>query len=180
MKLIMIFATLLFTTLAQANFPSSSAGSAQYTKFNTSAPLEGIGDVLDHTKAMTIAVYDFAVLGGSIGMVSLTTDRDSTVVATLPQGAVVTNVVGYPVTAMTGTSATFALHLLSGSDLMVNQTAMTVGTNIAGVPVGTASTWKGPVTVAQGSSGSIIKMDIQSGAITAGKIKFFIEYHVVQ
>lgn len=155
-------------------FPNDSTGNALLASVNTRAPDEGLGTVVHKTKNLLCAVYDFAVNGGLVSTINLVDDQGNP--AILPKGALVTNVVARVITAATsGGSATVSLGLLTAIDLMAATAvaSLTLGANVAGVPVGTAATWVGPVTA---TGGTQVTAGIAVAALTAGKIKYFIEY----
>lgn len=140
---------------------------------NSRAPLEGMGTLINQTKNVVRAVWDFAVQGGAVGTVNLLDEQGNAVL--LPAGAFITNVVLDVVTpATTGASGTGSLGFLSTVDLLAATAAASITGVLAGIPVGTAATWKGPGTAAL----TPITFTIATGALTAGKFNAFIEYVV--
>lgn len=174
-----IFAlSFLLSVESHASFAKDTSSQALLNKANRTAPLEGIGTVVDRSKNLMVAVYDFAVSGGVSGSTNYLLD-DAGNVATLPLGAIVTNVVGDVITTMASSgagAATISLSLLTATDLMSAKNSAALVSSapfVAGAPVGTAATWVGPVTSVYGSQ---ISARIASGTVTAGKVKYFIEY----
>jgi hypothetical protein len=137
------------------------------------SPLEGLGLEVHRCKNMMKVIYDFSVLGGAIGDIFLLDDQGNK--AILPTGAIVTNTVCNVITAVTSAgSATVALKLLNSADLMGATAKASLASGfVAGVPVGTAATWVGPVTA---QAGTQVKATVAVAALTAGKLQFFIEY----
>jgi hypothetical protein len=175
-----IFGLLLLTVLmttpsAKAEFTNDAPGLALLTAFSNTSPFEGSGLPIHRTKNMMVVVYDFAVSGGATTGTKLLLD-DQGNPATLPKGAIVTNVTADAITSVTSSgSGTLGLQLLTSSDLAsaIAKTALAAGDFAAGVPVGTAATWVGPVTAVGGTQMQAI---IATAALTAGKVKFFVEY----
>lgn len=147
---------------------------------NQDDPLPGIGTVVHKTKNCLKAIYDFTVQGGAVSTIPLLDDQGNP--AILPQNAYVTNVVAVAsVAPLSSGSATVSLGSnLSGSvvDLQAATAKATLALNaaVAGVPVGTAATWVGPIT---GQSGLQVQVAIAVAALTAGKINYFIEYVIM-
>lgn len=157
-------------------FPKDATSQKNLARANTYDPLPGSGTVIDRTKNMLRAVYDFSVLGGAVGNILLVDDQGNP--ATLPQGAIVTNVSLHIVTAVTsGGAATLSLGsniAAAVADLLgATAKATLVPTFLAGIPVGTVATWIGPVTAVNGSQ---LQVAVGTAALTAGKIYFMVEY----
>lgn len=155
-------------------FPKDATSQKNLARANNYDPLPGSGTVIDRTKCLMRAVYDFAVLGGAISTIPLVDDQGNP--ATLPQGAIVTSVVAHTVTSVTSSAVTgIALNLLTAGDMQASQVKATLaaGTFVAGTPVGTAATWVGPVTAVGGTQ---LAVTIITTAVTAGKIYYFVEY----
>lgn len=139
---------------------------------NVYDPLPTIGTTIHQTKCLIKTRYSFAVQGGATGTVALVDDIGNT--ATLPLDTYVTNVVLTVGTSLASSaSGSFGINLLTTGDLYATATTITAGTLYAGVPVGTAATWKGPVTSQQGTApvGAITV-----GALTAIDVTPFIEF----
>lgn len=175
-QIVMFFLLCAFAIFAQAEVTQDTAGTAFVTKANNTSPLEGLGTILNRTKNMLVAVYDFSVLGGTVGGVNLKDDQGN--LAILPYGAIVQSVAAATVTDVTSPgSTTIALSLNASADLMAAtaKASLTSATLLVGKPLGgaSASLWVGPVTVAAGKQ---VTADIATSAITAGKVKYFIEY----
>lgn len=162
----------LFVFDAYGNFPDS--GSGLLSRANKASPLEGIGSVINKTKGLLVAVYDFSVEGGAVGTIYLLDDEGNP--AILPRGAVVTNVVVSTLTTLASGGATnVSIGVLNTQDLLgvtAKGTLAAPGFD-AGTPVGTAATWVGPVA---DNGGTQVYMTIYLNALTAGKMKIFIEY----
>lgn len=155
-------------------FPSDVTSAALKLRANTTAPHEGLGDVIHKTPCLLKAVYDFTVLGGVVGDISLVDDAGNP--AVLPLGAIVHRVMANVILGVTSTgAATVAAKVLNAADLMAAtaKASLTTGTFVDGVPVNTAATAKGPVVATQGST---VKVTIGTTDLTAGKIQFYIHY----
>jgi len=165
---------LLFSTLlggsAYAIFPQDKINQNLLLKYNASTPVEGIGTLLNQTKNMMRVTYDIAVLAGT-GTIPLVDDQGNA--AYLPKGALVTNVVMNVLTQPLPSTSSVALQLLTAGDLMAEKAQSAVTGIVAGVPVGTAATWKGPVTAVNGTIPNVV---LTGSTLTAGKIEWFIEY----
>lgn len=172
-----VFCSILFAALlggsAYAIFPQDTAMQTLLTRANRVDPLPGIGDIINRTKNMMRVTYDASSMALT-GSVSLLDDQGQ--VAYLPKGAIVTNVVANVLTQPLPSTSSVNLTMLTGADLMANkaQSAMGLGF-VAGVPVGTAATWVGPVTSNMGTNPLMVIMATGSN-LTAGKIQWFIEY----
>lgn len=157
-------------------FPSDAISQALLAAANAKTPLEGVGTVIHKTKCMVRAVWDFAVQGGAVGTLNLLDEQGNP--AIIPKGGFVTNVVLDVVTAATtSASGTGSLGLLTTTDLLGATAAASITGVLAGVPVGTAATWKGPVTAVAGTQ---ITFTIATGALTAGKFNAMIEYVIAR
>lgn len=157
-------------------FASDAYAQALLAAANSHTPLEGLGSVIHKTKNCVRAVWDFAVQGGAVGTLNLLDDQGNPCI--LPKGAYVTNVVLDVVTpCTTSASGTGSLGLLTATDLLAATAAASITGLLAGVPVGTAATWKGPVTAVGGTQ---VTMGIATGALTAGKFSALIEYVVAR
>lgn len=158
-------------------FPKDARSQALLVRGNAFDPLPGIGSVVDKTKCLLRAIYDFTVLGGAIATIPLVDDQGNA--AVLPQGAIVTNVVAHVIVAVTSAgAATVSLGSNIAGSVVDLQAAtakatLALGAFVAGVPVGTAATWVGPVT---SQNGSQVQVAVAAAALTAGKIAYFIEY----
>lgn len=114
-------------------------------------------------------VYDFAVDGGVIGLIT-----PATAVA-LPNKAVVTNGWFHVTTLFVGATATIALGLVTTTDLLGATAIATFGSTgfHAMIPVGTAATF-----VASTLATQKMTMTVATAALTAGKAVFVLEYIV--
>lgn len=143
-------------------------------------PLEGMGKAVSGCKNLLKCTYDATVQSGVAGDVALL-DEDGNV-ATLPLGAVVTNVFVYVLAAPT-VCTSMALKLLTAADLMAATVigSLTVGIFWKGKPVepaaGAANTTAvGPVVAQAGTS---VKTTIAGSTETTAKLKVFIEYMMI-
>lgn len=158
-------------------FANDTVAQALLTRLNVTAPHENVGTVIHRTKNMIKCTFDFAVYTGAVGTYNLLDELGNP--AILPKNAYVTNVVAVVQTAMTSAaSGTLQLNLLSSADLMAAKlsAALTLAAVVAGVPVGTAATWVGPVVTATGTQ---LAAQVVTGAITAGKVQWFVEYVIL-
>lgn len=158
---------------AFAIFPQDLKNQALLTRANNYDPLPGIGNIANWTKNMLRVTYDFSVLGGAATTIGLLDDQGNA--AILPKGAIVTSAVVNVLTSVSATTSSVEVSLLTGGDLVANTTptAINTGSFVAGVPVGTAATWRGPVTATMGTQPTIT---IAASALTAGKFEVFLEY----
>lgn len=157
-------------------FPIDTKSQALLARGNNYDPLPGMGTIIHKTKNCMKALYDFSVLGGATGSLLLVDDQGNP--AILPLNAIVTNVVCIVLTAVTSAgSATVALGsniAAATTDLMAATAKASLASGfVAGVPVGTAATWVGPVTA---QAGSQVQATIGTAALTAGKLEYIIEY----
>ncbi len=172
-KILLVFAfllTLAFGIEAFAIFPQDTLNQALLTRANRVDPLPGIGTIINRTKNMMRVTYN-ASSQALTGTVNLVDDQGNP--AYLPTGAIVTNVVANVITQPLPSTSSVSLTLLSAGDLMAEKAQSSMTGFVAGVPVGTAATWKGPVT---SSLGTIPYMTITGSDLTAGNIQWFIEY----
>lgn len=141
--------------------------------YNNVDPHPQLGTFVDRTKNAMVVVYDFDAQGGATGTLKLLDDQGNP--AIFPQGAIITNVVANVITDLTsGGLATVSLGLLTTTDLLAATNFDDLTGFVAGVPVGTAASWVGPVTATE--PGSQITATIGVAALTAGKVYFNIEY----
>lgn len=155
-------------------FPKDATNQKNLARANAFDPLPFAGSVMDKTKNLIRAVWDFTIQGGAVSTLLLLDDQGNP--AVLPQGCVVSNVVIHTITGVTsGGAGTISLGLLSTVDLLAATavTGLTAGSFVAGIPVGTAATWKGPVTAVNGTN---LTLSIATAALTAGRIYIFVEY----
>lgn len=145
--------------------------------YDANDPDPHIGTFLNKTKCALVAVYDFTVNGGAISTIPLLDDEGNP--ALLPPGSIVTNVTAnviiQPTSAGAATVGLGSNIAASTTDLMAQtaKASLTVGF-LAGTPVGTAATWKGPVPASD--FGLQVHATIVAAALTAGKIYYNIEY----
>lgn len=154
-------------------FPNDIPGAALRVRANTAGPLEGLGEAVHKTPCLLKAVYDFSVLGGAVGDISLVDDVGNP--AVLPVGAIVTRVWANVLTSvLSGSSATVALKALVAADLMAATAKASLVSSapfVEGKPIDTAATFVGPCTVP-----TTVKATVAVGALTAGKIQYYISY----
>lgn len=140
-------------------------------RMNATAIQQGLGSELHKTKNNVRGVYDFTTQGGAVSQISIL-DTDGKAVV-IPSGAIVTNVIAHVITAVTtSASGTLGLTANSASDLCGDTAAGTLTLNalVAGVPVGTAA------TAVRLTAERTLKAEIKTGALTAGKVAFYVEY----
>ena len=173
-KMLALTGALILGMNAFAIFPQDTKNQVLYGIANAADPLPGIGSIINATKNMMRVTYDFAVLTGSNSGNSFNLVDDHGNLAYLPKGAIVTNVVANVITAMVGTSSV-ALQVLTTADLMASKapTTQLASGFVAGVPVGTAGTWVGPITA---TAGTQVVFTANTSGLTAGKVEWFIEY----
>jgi hypothetical protein len=143
-------------------------------KMNSTASKIRLGDVLEGQKGSAKAKYDFAVLGGAVGTLSLRDPNDSTQAVTLPNKAIITNVIIDVITAMTstGNNGTIALNANSAGDLLAAVDADTLSAIHAGIPVGTAA------TSVKLTAERTLQVTIATNALLSGKFIVHVEYMI--
>lgn len=108
-------------------------------------------------------IWDFSVQGGAVA--SFDTGIH------LPNKAIVTQVYTDTITAVTtSASGTLSLDANTAGDLKAALAAASYSGIQAGVPVGTAA------TMVKLTAARTITASIATGALTAGKVKFFLQY----
>lgn len=128
-----------------------------------------LGSALQSQKGHLCALYDFSVQGGAQGSIDL--DNAYLKAVTLPANAIVTSVWAEELTNVTsGGSATVTLN--AGS------TALTGDTAIASFSGITAVTLAGSAAGIKVSADSDLKITIGTADLTAGKIRFHVEYMI--
>lgn len=127
--------------------------------------------VLEFSSQMQSALYDFSVDGGAVGTISFGVQ--------LPANAVITKITADVQTAATsGGSATFQIQ--AGSTNLTAATAFdsaTAGINAAGVldiPLSVSA----PFDAIKLSSAGELKMAIATAALTAGKVRWLVEFKI--
>jgi hypothetical protein len=140
------------------------------TRLDGLSPVEGLGTILSKQKGVVKATYDFAVLGGAVGSVSLL-GPDGKVV-TLPDDAIITQAYIEVLTAMTstGNNGTIALKAQSAGDLLAAVDADTLSGIVAGIPVGSAA------TMIKLTAARTLMATIATNALLSGKFDLFVEY----
>ena len=118
----------------------------------------------EQARHLVVASYDFAKHGGAIGDIVLDTSA-------LPDNAIITQAWIDVVTAPTsGGSATMALTVQSAGDIKAALAVASWTGIVACVPVGTAA------SAIKLTAERKVTMAIAVAALTAGKIKVFVEY----
>ena len=113
-------------------------------------------------------LYDFSVLGGAAGALTMTAEDGS--VQSIPGGAIITNAHAEVETAVTsGGSATVALGIIANSDAFLGATAK--GSLGADVVLNTAN----DLPLKPGVAAPVL-VTIATAALTAGKIRLYVEY----
>jgi hypothetical protein len=111
--------------------------------------------------------YDFAVDGGAVSAITLRGD-------TVPNGAVVVDVIGHVATALTGATATVALHIQSAAD--INAAAAISGapwSTTGGKRFGAFTATTAPLTLTAARS---VVATVGTAALTAGKFSVVVFY----
>lgn len=130
-----------------------------------------LGSELHKTKNVIKAIYDFSVSGGAVGDVPLFDDLGRR--AYLPSGAIITRSFLHVATAVTTSAAgTLGLTAESASDVVAQQAAaaLTLNALVEGVQDGTAAAMVRLTAQRQ------LTAKIVTGALTSGKVYFFVEY----
>lgn len=145
---------------------------AQREFLNTNAPAGfplQLGNILHHTTGCIKATYDFSVLGGAVGDISLKTASGET--AQLPAGSFGVRSFVLVETAPTSAgSATIAFKSLSAADIY----AATAYGSVTGLLQGKQDNLVANALIA--ATATDIKITIGTAALTAGKIHVYIEY----
>lgn len=130
----------------------------------TEAKLSNAGVDGLHARRIARATYDFSVDGGAVGDIALG--------VTIPDNAIITNVIIDIITGMTsaGGSGTIALKSEGAGDLLAAVDADTLSGLVAGIPVGTAAT-SIKMTDDRELTATVAVEDL-----TAGKFVVFVEY----
>lgn len=145
---------------------------------NTKAPFDGVasglGNCLQGQVGVVVGTYDFARDGGAIGSISLK-DSITGMPISLPAGAIVTkSYIDVETPCTTSASGTLALSTgQTAADILGATAAASVTGILAGVSVGTAATMK-----KISSSAKTPVAVIATGALTAGKLRVFMEFVV--
>lgn len=122
--------------------------------------------MLDRMKQCVSATYDFSTHAGAVGTVTLLTNA-------LPADAVVTDIYCSELTNVTsGGSAT--LKLIGGSTDLSDATAIASFTGQKSLALASSA------TAIKVSAISDMKVEIATAAVTAGKVRFMVEYYVDQ
>ncbi len=114
---------------------------------------------------MLVGEYDVASLGGhSLAVIELG--------VSLPDNAIITRSFVDVLTSFTGTGATVSIGSEASTDILnaVAVTGLVADTRVEGVSTGTAATMK-KMTAERG-----IRVDVNTSAVTAGKLKVYLEY----
>jgi hypothetical protein len=140
-------------------------------RMNSTAIKYALGTKLHQAKNNVCGIYDFTTQGGATGALNVKDEDGNNVV--LPAGAIITNVIAHAAVAVTtSASGTISLGANTTTDLQGATAAATLSLNalVAGVPVGTAA------TSVRCTAERTIQVTIATGALTAGKVYYFIEY----
>lgn len=140
-------------------------GTAPTTITSALDALASSGAGSTHGQATASAVYDFSVLGGTVGTISLGVN--------LPSKAVVTEVIRDELVACTSTSSTGTIKLVVPTDGSLEQTALTAD----GGSVTLASTGGSAVPV-KTTAIRALSVTIATNAVLAGKIRYFVRYYI--
>ena len=120
--------------------------------------------------SVAVGRYDFAVDGGTVGDITLRGD-------TIPSGAIITDVLIRVDTVLTsGGAATVALKAESAADLNAADA-------ISGAPWSTTGAKRGDLTATTApvltTAARAIVATVATAALTAGKFRVFVTYHVL-
>ncbi len=118
-----------------------------------------------------VGQYNFATQGGAVSAINIKDVDGNDVV--LPAGYIVKRVFAYTVAAVTtSASGTLSLGYSGAVTALMGVTAasdMEIGEFVLGAPIETIA------TMLAISSAKTVQVDIATGALTAGKVNFFIE-----
>lgn len=174
-----IFLALLLLAGATAHGDTQESLRAAKLKLNTSSPNAlhetRLGNLLvDKKEHVLRAVYDFSVLGGAVGALTLRDASDLAVAAKLPKGAIVRNCAIDVITAPTsGGAATIALGTGAAANDLKAATAIASYTGlVACVPVGTVA------TAIKLTADQTMSATVATAALTAGKIYVVVQYEL--
>lgn len=133
-------------------------------KFKGEGQKVQLGSLIQAQKGVVAATYDFAVSGGAQSTITIQSNA-------IPANAVITNVYADELTNVTsGGSATVAV--------VVGSTTITTAQAIAGFTGAIAMTLASSATAVKVAAGGDLKVLIATEALTAGKVRFFVEYMV--
>lgn len=130
-----------------------------------------LGTVLQKNRVhVAAATYDFSVLGGAVGAITLRGDNGQPVV--IPNKAVIVGcIIDVQTPATTSASGTISLSTgQTAADLKAATAAASYTGLVACVPVGTAA------TAIKITADRTMVAAIATGAITAGKFTVFVQY----
>ena len=177
MKLFKILLTVsFFSSLVSANITTDQEyliNHADYAHMRAKA-----GTLLNQTKGMLVARYNYATHGGGstteITLTSVFGDKKAD--AKFPARAIVTNAwiqnLTSPV-ATNGAAATIALRVNAAADIFSATTvAAWPGTYAQAIPTGATTTY----VRLNFANESVVKMKIATESLTAGKFNVFLEY----
>ena len=133
-----------------------------------------LGDLVDRAKNELWVDYDVAVDGGLVSTIALNKvgKLDDVVPATLPDNAVVKNVVIDIVTAFVsaGGNGTIAVSSEGAADLLAAVDADTLSAQVQGIPNDAVA------NMVKLSAERTVSVVVGTEALTAGKCRIFIEY----
>lgn len=133
-------------------------------RFQGKGQFSQLGNALQAQKGCVASLYDFSVSGGATSTITLKK-------ALLPANAVVTDVYYEAlVTATSGGAAT--VTLLAGATALTGAIAVASLTGLAKPALA------GAVAAIKVAAESDIKITIATATLTAGKIRFFVEYAI--
>ena len=160
--------------LRKRNLVEAAGAKALLNKMNSTASKVRLGDIIEGQKGSARAKYDFAVLGGAVSTINLRDVNDPTMTVTLPNKAIITNVIIDVITAMTstGNNGTIALGANTTVDLLAAVDADTLSAIHAGIPVGTAG------TSVKLTAERALTVTIATNALLTGKFIVHVEYMI--
>ena len=140
-------------------------------RLNAMAHKTRLGDLLDNAYFQAVGIYDFSVVGGAVGLISLRDSEGQTF--KLPTNAIIKNVVLDVVTEIAGgAGSTFGLQLQSANDLLADTAIASVTGRVQGIPNNAVA------NMIKLTAERTLQAEIGTDALTAGKVNIFIEYMV--
>jgi hypothetical protein len=144
----------------------SSTAKFLLNRFSGKGQSVQLGKLLDKTMGVIVDTYDFSVSGGAVGDITLASSA-------IPAGAVITRVFHEELTNVTsGGSATVTLK--AGATALTDAVAIATFSGVKSEALASSA------TAIKVSAASDLKITIATAALTAGKVRFYVEYMISQ
>jgi len=170
----LIFTLLLAPLIAFAVLPDAT----KYALDHSSGPAlkYGLGTQLSNTRNLAVGKYSYAVQGGAVGNISLLNDLNAGNVAsnytTIPDNAIIQNAWVDVLTQPTSSSAaSIKVELVNDGDILGSTAKASFTGMLQGIPdAATIGDW------IKLSADKVLKIEVVTTALTAGKFNVYIEY----